>query len=73
MKKLTMLYDATMVCNILEKNFLRSGLFFVAYNVLLELLKRDEFEIYLYAEDSYKLQKVIKSYSEFKKCKLYKF
>lgn len=73
MKKLTMLYDATMVCNILEKNFLRSGLFFVAYNVLLELLKRDEFEIYLYAEDSYKLQKVIKSYSEFKKCKLYKY
>lgn len=73
MKKITMLYDATIVCNILENNFLRSGLFFVAYNVLLELLKRDEFNIYLYAEDSCKLQKVIKSYPEFKKCKLYKY
>lgn len=73
MKKITMLYDATIVCNILENNFLRSGLFFVAYNVLLELLKRDEFNIYLYAEDSCKLQKVIKNYPEFKKCKIYKY
>ena len=47
MKKINVLYDATVVCNILKNNSARSGIFFVAYNVLLEFLKRDEFNIFL--------------------------
>lgn len=73
MKKLTMLYDATVVCNILTKNSSRSGIFFVAYNVLLELLKREEFNIFLYADNIVKLQNVIENYDEFAKCKRYRF
>ncbi len=73
MKKIIMLYDATVVCNILTKNSSRSGIFFVAYNVLLGLLKREEFDIYLYADNVAKLQLVIDTYAEFQKCKIYKF
>ena len=73
MKKLTMLYDATVVCNILTKNSSRSGIFFVAYNVLLELLKREEFNIFLYGDNIVKLQNVIENYDEFVKCKRYRF
>ena len=56
MKKIIMLYDATVVCNILTKNSSRSGIFFVAYNVLLGLLKREEFDIYLYADNGIEWQ-----------------
>ena len=73
MKKITMLYDATVVCNILTKNSSRSGIFFVAYNVLLELLKREEFNIFLYGDNIVKLQNVIENYDEFVKCKRYRF
>ena len=73
MKKLTMLYDATVVCNILTKNSSRSGIFFVAYNVLLELLKREEFNIFLYGDNIVKLQNVIENYDELAKCKRYRF
>ena len=73
MRKINVLYDATVVCNILKKNSFRSGIFFVAYNVLLELLKRNEFNIYLYADDEGKLEYLIKNYQEFSSCKIYKF
>lgn len=73
MEKINILYDATVVCNILKKNSSRSGIFFVAYNVLLEFLKRDEFNIYLYADDGGKLEYLIKNYQEFSSCKIYKF
>ena len=73
MRKINVLYDATVVCNILKKNSSRSGIFFVAYNVLLELLKRNEFNIYLYADDEGKLEYLIKNYQEFSSCKIYKF
>lgn len=73
MKKITLMYDATVVCNILTKNSSRSGIFFVAYNVLLELLKRDEFNIFLYGDNIVKLQNVIENYDEFAKCKRYRF
>ena len=72
-KKISLLYDATAVCSILTNNSSRSGIFFVAYNVLLELLKRPEFEVYLYADNLIQLQEVIKTYPEFQNCKIYKF
>lgn len=73
MKKFNVLYDATVVCNILDRNSLRSGIFFVAYNVLLELLKSPEFNVYLYADNLFKLQRVIDEYPEFSDCKIYQF
>lgn len=73
MRKINVLYDATVVCNILKKNSSRSGIFFVAYNVLLEFLKREEFNIYLYADDGGKLEYLIKNYPEFSNCKIYKY
>ena len=51
MEKINLLYDATIVCNIMAKNSSRSGIFFVAYNVLLEFLKRPQYNVYLYADD----------------------
>lgn len=73
MRKINLLYDATVVCNIMTKNSSRSGIFFVAYNVLLELLKRPEYNIYLYADDLIKLREVVENYAEFVGCKIYKF
>lgn len=73
MSKINVLYDATVVCKILKKNSSRSGIFFVAYNVLLELLKREEFNIYLYSDDVGKLEYMIKNYPEFSNCKIYKY
>ena len=73
MSKINVLYDATVVCKILKKNSSRSGIFFVAYNVLLELLKREEFNIYLYSDDIGKLEYMIKNYPEFSNCKIYKY
>lgn len=64
-KKINILYDASSICNILDKNSSRSGIFFVAYNVLWELLKRDEFNIFLYSDKVSKLQYVINNYPEF--------
>ncbi len=72
MKKINVLYDATLVCNINKKNYTRSGIFFVAYNVLLELLKREDFNIYLYSEKPVKLKQVIDRYKEFNRCRVYK-
>ena len=73
MKKVNLLYDATIVCNIMAKNSSRSGIFFVAYNVLLEFLKRPEYDVYLYADDLIQLRKVVQTFPEFSNCKIYKF
>lgn len=73
MKKVNLLYDATIVCNIMAKNSSRSGIFFVAYNVLLEFLKRPEYNVYLYADDLIMLRKLVETYPEFAGCKIYKF
>ena len=40
-KKLNVLYDADLILNLLNKNTGRTGIFFVAYNILVEMLKRD--------------------------------
>ena len=73
MEKINLLYDATIVCNILTKNSSRSGIFFVAYNVLLEFLKRPNYNVYLYADDLVSLRELIKTCPEFSECKIYRF
>lgn len=72
MKKINLLYDATTICKILTNNSSRSGIFFVAYNVLLEFLKREDLNVYLYSSKPVKLLQVINQYKEFSKCKIYK-
>ena len=73
MKKIKLLYDATAICSIFEKNVCRGGIFFAAYNLLLEFLKRKEFDVYLYADSPCNLINMIESFSEFKNCKIYEF
>ena len=58
-KKINILYDATIICKILKKNASRSGIFFVAYNVLQEFLKREDFNVYLYSEN---MEGIFRSY-----------
>ena len=45
----------------------------MAYNVLLEFLKRPQYNVYLYADDLIKLNEVIDTYPEFAGCKIYRF
>lgn len=47
-KKLKLLYDASFVSFLLDKSAKRSGIFFVAYNLYRELLKKDDIELTLY-------------------------
>ena len=70
MKKIKLLYDATVVCNILENNSSRSGIFFVAYNLLMGFLKREEYEVYLYSKNPSRLKKAVANFSELKGCKI---
>ena len=70
MKKIKLLYDATVVCNILENNSSRSGIFFVAYNLLMGFLKREEYEVYLYSKNPARLKKAVANFSELNGCKI---
>lgn len=47
-KKLKLLYDASFMSFLLDKSAKRSGIFFVAYNLYRELLKKDDIELTLY-------------------------
>lgn len=47
-KRLKLLYDASFVSFLLDKSAKRSGIFFVAYNLYRELLKKDDIELTLY-------------------------
>ncbi len=49
-RKIKVIYDATLLENLYKKNNARTGIFFVVYNVLAELLKRPELEVYAYCE-----------------------
>lgn len=51
MKKTNFVYDATILCNILDKNFARSGIFWVAYNLAKELAGRSEINFSLYCSE----------------------
>ncbi|MDR1168615.1 MAG: glycosyltransferase family 4 protein [Heliobacteriaceae bacterium] len=66
-KKLKLLYDASAICGILKRDARRSGLFFTAYNILLELLKRSEFDVELYCcgKDYRKIKYIAGNYPEF--------
>ena len=48
--KIKLIYDATIVANGLENTAGRSGIFFTALNILKELNKRDDIELYLYCD-----------------------
>lgn len=45
---LNLIYDATLICNYFHKDAARSGIFVVAYNILLELQKRKDVRLALY-------------------------
>ena len=45
---LNVIYDASVVTNIFYKDSNRSGVFFVAFNILNELSKRKDVNLYLY-------------------------
>ena len=47
-KKLKMIFDATIIASGISKNSNRSGIFFVAINVLKEFIKSEKFEIIFY-------------------------
>ena len=56
------IFDSTILLNYSNKNSGRSGIFFFAYNVLVELLKRDDVRVSLWAKESdlYYLKKMKK-------------
>ena len=47
---LNVIYDATLICNYFHKDSARSGIFFVAYNILLELQRRKDVRLILYID-----------------------
>lgn len=47
---LDIIYDATLITNYFHKDSARSGIFFVAYNILLELQKRKDVRLTLYID-----------------------
>ena len=47
---LNIIYDATLITNYFHKNSARSGIFFVAYNILVELQKRNGVRLVLYID-----------------------
>lgn len=53
-RKIKILYDATIISSGLYNNTNRSGIFFVAHNILMELLARDDVEVYFYSQEFYK-------------------
>ncbi|PAF54456.1 hypothetical protein BKH42_00655 [Helicobacter sp. 13S00482-2] len=44
------IFDATVLGNIAKKNISRSGIFFSAYNLFLEMLQNENFEVLLYCD-----------------------
>lgn len=49
-KKINVLYDATVLINGTANAPARSGVYFVVYNILIEMLKREDFNVTLYCE-----------------------
>lgn len=62
--KINLLFDATSLLEGLKKTSSRSGIYFVAYNILKELLKRNNFNITLYCNTIYLLEEYLKIYFE---------
>lgn len=54
MRKKTLIYDATIIAdNISNLNSGRSGIFFVAYNVLKQLVKTEQFDVSVFCDNRY--------------------
>lgn len=72
MSKIKLLYDASIVQRLDFDYTYRSGIFFVAYNLLVELMKNDNFDVELYCDLQFKyfLEETIKKHEEFKNCKI---
>ena len=51
--KIKILYDANILCNGITKNAGRSGIFFTAYNILNELIKRDDVYLTLFINSQF--------------------
>ncbi len=49
-QKIKLLFDGSFLANAGKKDSSRSGIYFVAYNVLKGLAERSEFEVYIYSE-----------------------
>jgi len=47
-KKIKLVYDATIILNGIKNNSSRSGIFFTALNILKEIYKNDNIDLYLY-------------------------
>ena len=71
-KKIKLIYDAGALSYYYEKSSSRSGIFFVAYNILRELSKREDIEIVLYADLDRLLaaKKFVKTHPEFQHIKV---
>lgn len=73
-KKIKIIYDATLLGVFFKNNEARTGIFFVVYNILAELLKRFELEVYVYCEEHAKpdlLHVISKFPNEFSNFKFY--
>ena len=62
LKKLKLIYDASIVVNTTNANWARSGVYFSALNLLKEFAKRDDIELVLYCktDDKNKARKFLK-------------
>lgn len=75
MEKVKLLYDASMIHRIAEGSKHRSGIFFVAYNVLLELIQKENIDLKLYCdlENKFLLENAIKNHSGLKECDIIRY
>jgi len=55
-EKINILFDATVIVNDLKKDGGRSGIFFVAFNVLKVMLERDDLNVFLFCHSDQQLQ-----------------
>ncbi len=74
-KKINVLFDATVLANNFNKDGSRTGIFFVACNILIELLKRPELKVNLYCDTKqlYGLIGLIDSDKRFKNTEIFKY
>lgn len=73
--KLNVLYDASELINGAESTAARSGIYFVVYNILVELLKRDNINLFVYSntKNFHYTQNVIRNDEKLKNAKIIKY
>jgi len=74
-KKLNLLYDASVLINGAKNSTARSGVYFVAYNLLLEMLKREDLSVKIYCYPKYRhlLDEVINNDENLKNLSIAKY